>query len=504
MLFVGGGHQFKFGVDWNSIQDEAQWDLFFPARIIFPNLNAFLAFTPVVFWWPVLTDATHPGFTLPFTDPVPAAWQDQTLFDLDHDSVGVFAQDQWTVSSKLTLNYGVRYDTESYPGGSVARKDNDNVQPRVGLAYAYSPRGVLRAGFGLFTDRLVSSVGQVFTAAQWSSRGDQPSALILFPDVANIRGRFRQTTVAGPGAPAAAVNFLTTGRVPATGVTSLTDNMSADIVCPFSYQASVQWAQELGAGLAFSASYLYVEAKDLLGHTANLNAIQTGTLATGKPIYAGRRYAELGNFHVIDNVGTSKYHGATFELKKQFSHGIGFTASYTLAESRSDVDSVTNLGDLPESPVSNEEALSRQHVHHRATFSFMSRVPKHVAVLGDFKFAALVSLESGRFFTVFTGADSNGDGNPNSDRHGTLDRNTLEGPTYRSVDVRVAREFPLGGRVRGELGVDVFNLFDRTNVRDLNTVWGSFDPNVAPIASFNTPRDVFNPRQAQIGLKVRF
>jgi hypothetical protein len=125
-------------------------------------------------------------------------------------------------------------------------------------------------------------------------------------------------------------------------------------------------------------------------------------------------------------------------------------------------------------------------------------------VLADFKFAALVSLESGRFFTVFTGADANGDGNPNSDRVGTLGRNTLEGPGYASVDVRVAREFKVGGRARAELSLDVFNLFNRTNVRDLNTVWGSNDPNATPIASFNTPRDVFNPRQAQIGLRLRF
>jgi len=68
----------------------------------------------------------------------------------------------------------------------------------------------------------------------------------------------------------------------------------------------------------------------------------------------------------------------------------------------------------------------------------------------------------------------------------------------------VAREFGLGGRARGEVSIDVFNVFNRTNVRDLNTVWGSFNPDVAPIASFNTPRDVFNPRQAQLGLKVRF
>jgi outer membrane receptor protein involved in Fe transport len=504
MLFVAGGHQVKFGVDVNDIKDNAQWDLFFPARIIFPNLNAFLSFTPAVFWWPVLTDATHPGFTVPFTSSVPSAWRSATRFELGHSSFGVFAQDQWRATSKLTLNYGVRYDRESYPDRYVASKDSNNVQPRVGIAYSYSPKGVVRAGFGIFTDRLVSSVGQVFTAAEWSSRGSQPSALVLFPQVARIPGRFRQTTAGGPAAPPAAVTFLTTGRVPAAGATSLTDNMSGDLTNPFSYQASAQLAQELGGGVALSVSYLYVQAKDMLGHTANLNAVQTGMLSTGKPIFAARRFPELGNFHVVDNIGTSTYHGGTLELKKQFSHGIGLTASYTLARARTNVDSVTNLGDLPEAPGSDEDALSRQHVRHRGTLAFMSQVPKDVPALGDFKLAALVSLESGRFFTVFTGADNNGDGNPNSDRVGRLGRNTLEGPSYRSVDVRVAREFPLGRRVKGEVGIDVFNLFNRTNIRDLNTVWGSFDPNVAPIASFNTPRDVFNPRQAQLGLKVRF
>src|SRR4029453_18825590 len=44
-LYTRGGHQFKIGGDYNNIKDNAGWDLFFPARIIFPSLNAFLAFT---------------------------------------------------------------------------------------------------------------------------------------------------------------------------------------------------------------------------------------------------------------------------------------------------------------------------------------------------------------------------------------------------------------------------------------------------------------------------
>jgi outer membrane receptor protein involved in Fe transport len=504
-LYTRSGHQLKIGGDYNNIKDEAGWDLFFPARIIFPSLDAFLAFSPAVFWYPVVNGSTHPGFARPFTDAVPSVWRPQTGFDFDYSALGLFAQDQWTATRKLTLTYGARYDLESYPDRYVARRDSNNVQPRVGLAYAYSSRGVFRAGFGVFSDRLASSVGQVFTTAEWSSRGDLPNARTLFPGVAPVPGRFRQVTVGGPGAGPAALNFLATGQVPATGATSLTDNVNSELVNPYSYQASAQISHEVAKDLEVSVSYLWVEARNLLGHTANLNAVPTGASANGQPVLAGRRFPELGNFHVTDNLGTSKYHGGTIEVQKRFSGGIGFHASYTLSEGRTDVESVTNLADFPEGlDFTAEEALSRQHVRHRGTLSFTSQVAEAVPVLGGFKFAGLVSLESGRYFTVFTGSDANGDGNPNSDRVGTLDRNTLQGPGYASVDVRAARELKLGGKARVELSVDVFNLFNRTNVRDLNTVWGSNNPDATPIASFNTPRDVFNPRQAQIGLRLRF
>jgi outer membrane receptor protein involved in Fe transport len=505
LIVAAEGHQLKFGLDVNHLSDTAGWNLFFPARIIFPNLNAFLSFTPAVFWWPVLNGAAHPGFAVPFSDPVPSVWDSATQFDFQSTSFGVFAQDQWRPTPKLSLSYGVRYDVESYPERYVAKKDLDNIQPRLGIAYAYSPTGVLRAGFGIFDDRLASSVGQVFTTAEWSSRGDLPNAQLLFPGVATVPGRFRQVTVGGPAAPAAAIAFLTTGRPPAAGGTSLTDNVDSNLTNPYSYQASAQLSQQLAPGFAVSVSYLFVQAKDLLGHTGNLNAVQTGTLATGKPILAGRRFPELGNFHVTTNEGTATYHGGSIELRKQFAHGIGFTAAYTLSRARTNLESAANLADFPESPdFSREDALSRQNVRHRGTLAFTSEVPKDVPVLGAFKLSALVTLESGRYFTVFVGSDANADGNPNSDRIGQLPRNTLQGPTYRSVDLRVARELGLGSRARAEISLDVFNVFNRTNIRDLNTVWGSIDPNAAPVASFNTPRDVFNPRQAQLGLKLRF
>jgi len=227
-----GRHQVKFGADFNHINDDSKWDLFFPARIIFPTLTAFINHTPAVFWFPLLNGAaTHPGFSVPFTQDVPTAWEPFTNTTLAHNAIGFFAQDEWKTTQKLTLTYGLRYDFETYPSRFGLNSDMNNVQPRVGMAYAYSKHGVVRAGFGIFNDRLVSSIGQVFNTAEWLSAGYQPHAQQLFPGISTIKARFIQPTVGGPGAITATNNFLATGMPPTLAVppVGFTDNLDANL-----------------------------------------------------------------------------------------------------------------------------------------------------------------------------------------------------------------------------------------------------------------------------------
>src|SRR5262249_17477032 len=152
--------------------------------------------------------SSHPGFSLPFTQDVPTAWQPFTVTSYEHNAFGFFGQDEWKATQKLTLTLGVRYDVESYPSQFRLASDLNKFQPRVGLAYAYSKRGVVRAGFGLFDDRRIASIGQTLDTAEWLSAGFQPNAQILFPTISTITGRFIQPTVGGPGATTATNNFL--------------------------------------------------------------------------------------------------------------------------------------------------------------------------------------------------------------------------------------------------------------------------------------------------------
>jgi Carboxypeptidase regulatory-like domain len=509
LAWTTGGHQVKGGFDFNHLRDTSRWHLFFPARIIFPSLAAFETFTPAVFWWPYLvTASSHPGFDPAWTADVPPAWQDATIFKLNHTGFGFFLQDHWQAAALLSVTYGLRYDLELYPGEFTTKRDRNNLQPRAGAAYAYSPRGVIRGGYGIFADRLASSVGQLFNATAWSSAGSLPNAQRLFPTIAPIQGIFQQRTVAGAAAPIAARTFLTTGQVPSTSSVGLADTLDGAIRTPYSHQASVQAAQEVGRGIALSAGYLFLGARQIPGHTGNLNAFQTGVLPTGKAILGGRIYPEVGDMFVQTNTGRSNYHGATFEAEKRLASGIGFHGSYTLSRVRNNVDSLANLADLPEGQdIDGETALSRQDVRHRFTLTVLTEVPPGVAVVHDLKVSGLVTLESGRRFNIFAGRDFNLDGNPNSDRPGLLERNAYAGPSYASIDLRVSRELPVNDRMRLAVMLDVFNLFDRVNVKDINTVWGSIDyPGTPPPAAlgFGTPRDVFNPRQVQFGAKLKF
>src|SRR5712692_630426 len=518
-----GRHQWKFGADFNNINDDSQWDLFFPARVIFRDLTTFFSHSPVVFWFPYLIGApSHPGFSLPFTQDVPTAWQPFTTTSTAHNSYGFFAQDEWNVAPKLTLTYGLRYDFETYPSRFGLKNDVDNFQPRVGFAFAYSSKGVVRGGFGIFNDRLVSSVGQVLDTAEWLSAGYQANAKRLVPTISTIQGRFIQPTVGGPGATTATNNFLATGQPPNLAVrpVGFTDNLDANLRTPYSEQASLQVSHEVGGGVAVSVSYLFVHGLKMAVHTPILDAVPTpgpgGVIQgePGKPVMgdgtpggAGRRlFPELGDFFVKVSGGISIYHGGTFEVQKRFSHGFAVHSSYTFSKTISNSDSLANLADVPETSLDLERALSRQNVPHRYTLSFISEIPHEVRFVHDFKFSSLLSLESGRPFNVFAGRDANQDGNPLSDRPGNLGRNTLKGPGFASLDMRVARPIQLGERLRAEVSADLFNVTNRTNIKDLNTLYGGSDLSQPPSVTlgFNTPRDAFNPFQAQFGIKLSY
>ncbi len=498
-------HDFKVGFDYSNLNDSTIYPLFFPARIIFPNLTALSTMTPAVFWFPTLKGAASaPTADITWHQTVPPAWQSATNWQMSHGAYGMFLQDVWTLG-KLRLTYGIRNDFETLPAKFHSGMDWTHLQPRAGFAYALGSRTVVRGGWGIFSTRLANSIAQLFTSTEFNSKGNLPSAQLLLPGALPLPGLFDQNTIVGPAARAAAILFLQTGRYPAPTRNGMANTLDRHMRTPFARDGSFQIEHDFH-GVVVSLGYLSVAARDLIGYGANLNAVQTATLASGKPFYGARLYPEMGDFIAATNCGVSDYNGATLEVSKRFKKQFGFQASYTFSKTISNGDSVANFADDPEWNPALEFGVSRQHVPHRLTLGWMVEVPHGTPLIHEVQLNSVVTVQSGRFNTVFAGSDANGDGNPNSDRPGQLGRNTMQGPGMESVDIRVSRVFHFGERVNLTFSIDAFNLLNHMNVTEIGTLWGNPSLSVAPNAllGFGSPVGVANSREIQGSLKLRF
>ncbi len=96
-----------------------------------------------------------------------------TMVDL-----GVYAEDDWKPIPKLTLSYGIRYETQSRLG------EHHDIAPRLSFAYGLggkTPKTVLRGGFGMFYDRY--DLDNILTTVQLNGINQQQVTL-AHPDPA--------------------------------------------------------------------------------------------------------------------------------------------------------------------------------------------------------------------------------------------------------------------------------------------------------------------------------
>ena len=152
--FVSGRHSFKFGADLNFLRADNYFPGFFAGGYVFPSYAAYLANTPSQY-----TQAfSATGTVAPASHP-------------NVDEYAFYIQDNWRVSDRLTVNWGLRYDLFDYaqPGtlnsnaqltgdGLMTNRinvDKKNFGPRLGLAWRpfADDKTVVRAGYGIFYAR---------------------------------------------------------------------------------------------------------------------------------------------------------------------------------------------------------------------------------------------------------------------------------------------------------------------------------------------------------------
>ena len=306
-----------------------------------------------------------------------------------------YLQDDWKVSSKLTLNLGLRYDIElpryeennqldwfdynvlSPLNGKVAgvgelrgglrfagvdgnprrhfNTDAVNLAPRLGFAYQVNAKTVVRGGVGVFFAPGSIGAGGFNIASQAYA----PSTAF----VGSLDGLKPIQTLSNPfpdGFSAVEGNKLGLSSQLGQVIARLYDR---DALLPYHAQWNLSLQRQVG-GFAFQAAYSAnrgVHLADAAGF--NINQLRPETLALGSALqqlvpnpFFGiitapgqlraatvtrgqllRPYPQYDNLTVFNPAaGGSIYHGLSLKAERRFAHGVGLLASWTVSKNISD------------------------------------------------------------------------------------------------------------------------------------------------------------------------
>jgi hypothetical protein len=430
--YLRGKHAFKFG-------GELRRDLVHQAtyrggrgRVTFANLEALLAGTP-----------SKAGFL----GGDPTRNISQWLYS-------GYAQDDWRITKRITLNLGVRYELQGVPTeannlfgnwepsvgfeqvgkniSSIYKRDNTNFSPRVGIAWDVTGRGttVVRAGGSIVYD--------VLSMSTYMSQQNLQNSPTLFGLGTVPTGATIITCPAAPVAGACPVASTTTpgvGSIFTTGITIPGSGLTwKDQSTPI-YPSNVTGLVQCGDGIApdpnpcntfamernFRTPYienwtlgiqhsfsgkLALDATYVGNHGVKLPGIvdlnQPDPVTGAMPFATKAPY--LGIINYLSNIYGSTYHGLQTTLTARNYHGLDFVAGYTYSHSLDDLSSnwVAFLPQDSAHPL-RDHASGDEDLRHRFTFSVTYSLPEKKTrsqLLEGWQLNTIVSMQSGQPWNV--------------------------------------------------------------------------------------------------------
>jgi hypothetical protein len=518
LSFFAGRHQIKTGFDFNYIDHlEQALPLHFGGRYIFTDLNAQQAASLGIEGPLSAIQALALGIPVRYIQGYGNASKPYQYGDLS-----LFVQDDWR-TDRVTLKLGLRYQRQFWPdvtyrvaGVSEAYgfpSDNNNLAPRVALAWDPAGRGEtnLHAAWGLFYDNHIT--GMLGIAEIVDGDPDGLRTLVAPPPLSLIAWRAPERRLSE----AEARGLV--GAFP-----SLEIAIDPGLQTPYAHQASIGIDQQLPGQIALAINVLYVRGFNQVG-TIDYNPVVPALGPNRRPLDIGEVPGSSASVLQYTSYGRTWYQGISAALRKRFSNQMELLASYTLSKAEDDTTDFQTAF-LPENngrgrdqndPTGlprgfdrdSERGPSLQDQRHRFVFSGLFVLP------GDVHLSSIVTLASGRPYSILAGTDLNGDGDggafpPDRPRTSPGDPSTSIGrnagvlPMQATVDVRIAKRLPLGGRVKLEGILEVFNLFNRANYTDVQNIFGPGRYPANPLPTFGQFTQAGPPLQAQVAAKVLF
>lgn len=402
---------------------------------------------------------------------------------------GAFVEDSWHPTVKLVVNAGLRYDLDTNGNNAgfthplipnPRKRDTNNYQPRVSFSYDLGGdgRNVLRGGAGKFTGRFLL----VPALSELQQNG--------------VTGRVTYTRLNGAlfGLPALALdpkNPTTTGIVSKPAITLL----APDLKAPEATQASLGYTMKLGS------SRLFLDTEAIYAKGENEIVIRDVNWKGNSAAAPKRPFTQYDQVNMYTNDGHSKYTGLVLSLSGNVRQADLLTASVTVAKKKniSDDFSPDFPTGYPNDPanIEAEYGRGRGDERYRIVLTGVFHLPM------AFMFSPIYEYGSGQPWTHRLGYDANGDGK-NSDRPAGVGRNTMDGPPFRQLSLRVTKGFPVAGFGRLEAIAEAFNVTNVTNY-DVQSVSGGENLSAGrPNPNFGKFTATLPPREFQLGLRWVF
>ena len=469
------------------------------------------------------------------------------------NTLSFFVNDDWRVSSRLTINMGLRYEylgwwreqanqeasfvpsagkigyhkvpanvpailapliinqDDVFPAG-IINPDLNNWGPRIGIAYRVSDKLVIRTGFGTYFDNVNLNELQ-FTrliAPFYANRTiipDLASPIIadnLFPDIN------QSTSLPAPF------------------------SMSSDNRTPYTMQWNFNVQYNLARDLLMEVAYTGSGSRKLTKRW-NQNQADFGTT----PIATRIPYPQFDPAILTStNDGNASFNGVSLRVEKRYSSGFYLLGNYQFSKN---LDNNSGEAEANDTAFRQNKRLdrgrSRYDQRHRSTMSagyelpfgkgrrFLNQSGFADAIVGGWQIQGIVTLLSGPPFTPTSASVCDCGGNlpqrvnvvrsdygrlddptpnrwfdasaftiPTRGFQGNAGRNVLEGPGYQTFDLSFAKVFPVRERMQLQFRGELFNSLNHAN-------FGNPDANISSgtVGVISTAND---GRSIQFGLKL--
>ncbi len=441
----------------------------------------------------------------------------------------LYVEDLFSVSSRLNLTLGLRYDYDNLSAGGAKDGDKNNLAPRFNFNYQLNEKSAIRGGFGIFYDKILYSIysdalQQNSTSAGFRTQIEQLIARGILPrdtdlsrifNNGNLSADFNRgvTYLQGPRPDLSQREQIVSNELRILNPNGY-DN-------PYTQQASLGYQLQLDRKTLFYVDLVSARSYDLF-RLRDLNApapypidpnhvvVRTSAQADAtRPVAV--RPGGARNIVVTETGGRSNYEGLSLNLvKDKGGDRWSYRLSYTLSRLRNDTEDI-NFRAQDSNRFGDEQGPSindRRHVINALLF---------LAPLPDLTVSLAALIQSGQPINRIPNArlygttDLNGDGRSfgdayvgNSDRSPGERRNSDRLPWSKTLDLGLQYRPPFFGR-RFEVRADVFNVTNAVNLSGYsNNSTQSNQIQIGPKGSGITRKNAGPPRQFQFGLRYSF